>query len=420
MKSNYKIVRDSIHGDIRFENMFLDFLESPELQRLHNIKQLGFANVVFPGANHTRLEHSLGVYKIAQMAAEILNIEKYERDVLTCAAILHDIGHGPFSHTLEALLREWFGIDHVDLTERIIFGQYEIFEENEKSFIDAPSVPEILENYDINKQLIVDIIRGSSIKDKNYLTQLLNSPMDVDQLDYLQRDSYYTGVAYGMIDAGRLLQTMVILNDELAIKRKGINVVENILVARGLMYSTVYFHKTVRIADLMLSRAIEEIKDFEPFEFFSMTDSELFEDLKSRGDFQSEIAIRLKYRRLFKQAYVLPAVNIDGEKNKIIKQLEEPAFRRKKEREIEEELNVPTGHIIIDVPFPDVYLSEPRIDRVDIKILMDDNKEIRRFGEFTPLADAIKSRKIPDWSLMVITDEKYKEKVAKKVENILF
>ena len=139
MSSNsYKIVQDPIHGNIRFSGIFLDLLESPELQRLHNIKQLGFADKVFPGANHTRLEHSLGAYKMAFTAAEILSLPKEERLLVECAALLHDIGHGPFSHTLESIIRSWFGVDHVDITERILLREEEVFEEGEKRFIDFP------------------------------------------------------------------------------------------------------------------------------------------------------------------------------------------------------------------------------------------------------------------------------------------
>ncbi|HEX16957.1 MAG TPA: HD domain-containing protein, partial [Thermoplasmatales archaeon] len=114
MRDDHKVVRDPIHGSIRFEGLFLDLLESPELQRLHSIKQLGFAYMVFPGANHTRLEHSMGAYHMAKRAGDALSLKEDDRIYLECSALLHDIGHGPFSHTLESLLRERFGIDHVD------------------------------------------------------------------------------------------------------------------------------------------------------------------------------------------------------------------------------------------------------------------------------------------------------------------
>ena len=132
MDESDKVIRDPIHGNIKLKESIAELLESPEVQRLYNIKQLGFAHLVFPGAHHTRLEHSLGAYHIASQISEILNIEGDKRDVVACAALLHDIGHGPFSHTLESLLLEKFGVDHVDLTEELIFGEYEIFESNEK------------------------------------------------------------------------------------------------------------------------------------------------------------------------------------------------------------------------------------------------------------------------------------------------
>ena len=122
MDKSSKIVRDPIHGNIKLKDHIVKLLESPEVQRLANIKQLGFAHLVFPGAHHTRLEHSLGAYQIASQISESLNLNEYQKDIVSCAALLHDIGHGPFSHTLESLLLEKFGVDHVYLTEELING----------------------------------------------------------------------------------------------------------------------------------------------------------------------------------------------------------------------------------------------------------------------------------------------------------
>jgi len=285
MVEPHKIVRDPIHGDIKITGCLVDLLETPEVQRLHNIKQLGFAHLVFPGAHHTRFEHSLGSSMIASQLGDILGLKEVDRTLLTCAAQLHDIGHGPFSHTLESILLQRFGVDHVDLTEKLILGKYQVFEENEKIFVTSASVHEVLEAHEVSVKEICAIIRGKPSK-KQYLGQLLNSTIDVDQLDYLMRDAYYTGVAYGLIDLQRLLRTMMIHKGNLAMMRKGVSVVENILMARALMYSSVYFHKTVRIPELMLSRALEEIPDAEPFEFFRMTDAEIMVSLKTMGQFQ--------------------------------------------------------------------------------------------------------------------------------------
>jgi len=417
MNNESKVIRDPIHGDIKLEGLFLDLIEAPEIQRLYNIKQLGFAHLVFPGAHHTRLEHSLGAYHMASQAAEKLELDTDEKKIVACAAILHDIGHGPFSHTLESILRDTLNVDHVDLTEKLIFGEYNIFEPEEKEFIGTPSVFDILIKHGIDQKEIVSIIRGKNPK-KPYLSQLLNSSIDVDQLDYLVRDAYYTGVAYGMIDIERFLQTLIINKNKLAVRKKGVGVVENILMARSLMYSSVYFHKTVRIAELMLSKAIEMITDNEPFKFYKMTDTELINDLKKMGHFQHEIATRLKYRKLFKQAYTTSGSNLDEKDINAIKRLDIVKFRRKKEQELEELLNISPGHVIIDAPNQELHKTEPRIDRTDITIV--DENEIKTLDEYTPIARAIRLRAIPDWIVMIVTDDKYRDIVSKKAEKILF
>jgi len=417
MVEPHKIVRDPIHGDIKITGCLVDLLETPEVQRLHNIKQLGFAHLVFPGAHHTRFEHSLGSSMIASQLGDILGLKEVDRTLLTCAAQLHDIGHGPFSHTLESILLQRFGVDHVDLTEKLILGKYQVFEENEKIFVTSASVHEVLEAHEVSVKEICAIIRGKPSK-KQYLGQLLNSTIDVDQLDYLMRDAYYTGVAYGLIDLQRLLRTMMIHKGNLAMMRKGVSVVENILMARALMYSSVYFHKTVRIPELMLSRALEEIPDAEPFEFFRMTDAEIMVSLKTMGQFQREIITRLKYRDLFKQAYTVSLFDLEKEELKTIKQLETVSRRRQKERELEDAFDIPQGHVIIDIPRPELLRAEPRINNTDIRVI--DRDHVKSLDEFTPIAQAIRSRIAPDWVLMIITDEKYRKKIAGKIHRVFF
>jgi len=417
MNPEKKIIRDPIHGDITLEGMFIELLESPEIQRLYNIKQLGLAHLVFPGAHHTRLEHSLGVHQVATKAASLLKLDDDEKKILSCSSMLHDIGHGPFSHTLESIIRNTLDVDHVDLTEELILGKYDISEYEEKQFINTPTVSDVLKNYGMNLNEIIDVIRGKIDKNK-YLSLLLNSPIDVDQLDYLLRDAYYTGVAYGMIDIERFLQTLIIFNNQLLVEKKGIGVIENILMARTLMYSSIYFHKTVRIAELMLSKAIELIPDLDPFYFFKMTDAELLNYLKKSGIFQLEIGTRLKYRKLFKQAYAVNSSTLDDSYSNVIKKLEDPIFRREKEIEIENKLNISKGHVIIDVPNPELHLAEPRIDQTNISIL-DDNL-IKCFDDLSPVAKAIKLKSIPDWDMMIIADDKHREIVLKNAERVLF
>jgi len=410
-----KIIRDPIHGDIKIEGIFLDFLEAPEIQRLYNIKQLGFAHLVFPGGHHTRFEHSLGTYFMAVKACEILELNDAQKELVSCAAFLHDIGHGPFSHTLESILRNALNVDHVDLTEKLILGEHTIFDDDEKKIIEPVTVFDILNNHGVDHHKIIDIIKGNG---KYYLSQFLNSPVDVDQLDYLMRDAYYTGVAYGLIDAERFLTSLTVVNGVLGISKKGVSVVENILMARTLMYSSVYFHKTVRIAELMLSKAIELSKDSHPFEFFKMTDDELIANLKKMGVFQHEIAVRLKYRKLFKQAYAPSIVELSKDHIDFIKKFDDFKFRRQKEVEFEDKLGIPPGHVIIDFPNTELHLNEPRIDKTGIVVF--DNNTCKSLDDFTPISRAIRSRLITDWAVMIITDDKHRSIVSKNAEKILF
>ncbi len=412
-----KTVRDPVHGDIHIDDHINSLIAAPEIQRLYNIKQLGFAHLVFPGAHHTRLEHCLGAYHIADRIATTLHLPKQEHDIITIAALLHDIGHGPFSHTLETNLRQKFNVDHVDLTEQLILGDYAVLDAEEQPFIESKTVHELLTERDAPLKEIVNCIRGKE-STPPYLQQLLHSTIDVDQLDFLIRDSYYTGVAYGLIDLNRLIQTLSIHNEQITIKRKGVSAIENILMARGLMYTSVYFHKTVRIAELMLSRAIETIDQTHPFRFFTMTDGELLNALLNIGSYQKEIAIRLKYRRLYKQAFALADDDLTEEQHHLLHTLEDPQKRHEKEQEFEDTFSIPPGRIIIDLPVTELHQAEPRIHRTDIEVLT--NNQLKPFHTFTPIAHALQSRHTPDWTVMIITDEPFRDRVAEKGPALLF
>ncbi|MBU0498247.1 MAG: HD domain-containing protein [Candidatus Thermoplasmatota archaeon] len=417
MVEQTKIVRDAIHGNIPVDHIFNQLLETPEIQRLYNIKQLGLAHLVFPGAHHTRLEHSLGTYYLAYQATQALHLKKDESTALCIAALLHDIGHGPFSHTLESILWQKFGVNHIDLTSQLIAGTYDIFNADEKELISTETVQEVLTNEGINIQHVINIIENKE-RDHPYLGQFLTSSVDVDQLDYLIRDAHYTGVAYGMIDIPRLFQTLCIHDNQLAIQRKGVSVVENILMARGLMYTSVYFHKTVRIAELMLSKAFELLPDPDPFLLFRMTDAEIMETLRTMGRYQHEIVTRLKYRKLFKQAYMLSLFEADESMIQMIQKLEDFEIRRKQEESLEDFLGIPSGQIIIDVPRPELLRAEPRINQTDINVIEKNTK--RSLDVFTPIARALRERIAPDWCLMIITDERYRSMVSEKAPGFLF
>jgi HD superfamily phosphohydrolase len=392
---NIKFIRDSLYGNIKVEGIILELLETAELQRLHGIKQLGFTYLVYPGANHTRFEHSLGTAFIADKICEALGIEKEE---VVVASLLHDVGHGPFSHTLENILHERTGKNHVDIGKDIILGR--------KILSEHKNVAEVLEKYGIDNKEIVEILNGK----KEYNSEIIHGSLDADQIDYLMRDAYYTGVAYGVIDSDRLIQTMKLYDGKIVFEKKGISALESLLVARALMYSSVYLHKTVRIAELMLVKAIKKID----FDFSLLNDCELIEKLKNSGEYQKDIVSRLKYRKLFKKAFAKSFDELNEKERGILAEVNISDV----EEEIARKVGIDDGYIIVDIPGKDILLSEPRIRKVDIKVI--DDGKVKNLGELTPLANALQARGITDWAIMVCCPEEYRREVEKYSNKIIF
>ncbi len=422
---DYKVIHDSLHGSIKLEGVFLELLDTPELQRLHHIHQVGLAYLVFPGAHHTRFSHSLGTYFVASKIARGLNVGKGDETLVTVAALLHDIGHGPFSHTLEYAFYSLCRMNHTDQTSKIISGEMSPIKERES--LEAPLVPDILEKYSIDPKEVSELIQGmkvpyewtltpwlegKSVK-SNYLTQIIHGDVDADQLDYLLRDSYYTGVAYGVIDLPYLLNTLELHNATVAINPKGIEAVEALLVARSLMFSSVYCHHAVRIAETMLTRAAEEVLEGNP-EIMNMSDWEFFSYLEKGSDYQKDLVTRLKYRNLFKRAFVVSKDDADED---ILRELSVRGNRKEKEATICRKAGIKEGYAFIDVPERDILLSEPRFSGKGIPVY---DGEFKNLSEYTPTAAALQKRKVPSWDLMVSTPLKYKEKVRKICEKVVF
>lgn len=392
-----KFIRDSLYGNIEVDGIFLELMETPEIQRLHGIKQLGLTYLVYPGANHTRLEHSLGTSYIARKMAKALGIDAMQAGV---AALLHDIGHGPFSHTLEYLMHERIGKDHMDITREMILGKTLLSDCEYET-----TIKEILSKYGMDARKIADAIAG-----KGEISKIIHGTLDADQIDYLMRDAYYTGVAYGVIDSDRIIQTMKLYNKDIVFERKGVTALESMLVARSLMYSSVYLHKTVRIAELMLVKAVERALSFD---FSLMNDAELIENLKRMGGYQEDIITRIKYRRLFKKVIAKSFSQLNERDREQISQIDSREIEEKISKKIGKE-----GYVIVDIPGKDILLSEPRLKKMDIKIL--DGKRIKKLSEITPIANALQLRGITEWALMVCSPEKYRDEVKKYAEKLLF
>lgn len=238
-----KIINDPVHGFISIYNdLIFDLMEHPFFQRLRRIKQLGMSHLVYPGANHTRFHHALGAMHLMQKAISELmkkgvEISEEEKEGVVLAILLHDIGHGPFSHTLEhSLLKD---VHH---------------EEVSLLFMNRL-------NDEFNGQLDLAISIFSDKYDKKFLHQLVSSQLDMDRLDYLQRDSYFTGVSEGVVGSERIIKMLNVVDNELVIVEKGIYSIENFISARRIMYWQVYMHKTVVSSEYMLRNVLKRAKE---------------------------------------------------------------------------------------------------------------------------------------------------------------
>jgi len=433
--SDFKTINDTVHGTIRLDPLVVDLMETLELQRLNSIRQLGLTYLVFPGANHSRIEHCLGVGHVAGRMADALGLPPEDRALAIAAGLLHDVGHGPFSHTLEHVLSSELSVDHMHLTQRIITGEDDNVAADERAaFPGIPRIPEVLEKHGIPANQVAALIRGlgpdapqGSLHDfsrkkrgeRRVLFQIIHSAVDADQVDYLIRDAHYTGVALGVIDVNRLIQTLVLHDGGMAVDRKGLPALEGILVARGLMYSSVYFHKTVRIAETMVSRAVERSKA--PMASIQkMVDHELLEWLKAQGGFQGEVALRIKYRKLYKRAIAWGSEDLSEPQREALRGLsEDRAARQDAEDALARKAGVEPGRVIIDIPLPELLVSEPRIASTDVTVV-DEDGTTTRLSRLSPLARALQLRSVSDWAVMVACDPAARTRVARAAPKVLF
>ncbi len=238
-----KIINDPIYGFITIPNKLIyDLIEHPYFQRLRRITQMGMSNLVYPGANHTRFHHAVGCMHLMQKAIQVLQnkgvqISEEEKNAVCIAILLHDIGHGPYSHALEHSIVD--GISH-----EVISLQF---------------MKELNVEFDGALTLAIEIFEGNY--KRTFLNQLISSQLDIDRMDYLKRDSFYTGVAEGNISSERLIDMLNVVDDQLVVEEKGIYSVEKFIVGRRLMYWQAYLHKTGVVAEKMLVNLLARAKE---------------------------------------------------------------------------------------------------------------------------------------------------------------
>jgi uncharacterized protein len=252
MINKRKIINDPVHGFVTIPSDFIyDLIEHPYFQRLRRIKQLGLTHYVFPGATHTRFQHTIGALYLMTLAIESLRskgvlITEEEEEAVLVAILLHDIGHGPFSHALEESLIS--GISHENLSHELM--------------------KDLSIQFDHRLDLAIEIFNNRY--SKKFLHQLVSSQLDMDRLDYIKRDSFFSGVTEGTIGTDRIIKMLNVSGDSLVVEKKGIYSVEKFLIARRLMYWQVYFHKTVIASENLLVNMLKRAK------FIANTDPGLY------------------------------------------------------------------------------------------------------------------------------------------------
>lgn len=238
-----KIFNDPIYGFISIPNALIyDLIQHPYFQRLRRISQMGLSYLVYPGANHTRFHHALGCMHLMQKAVDVLRFKEVfispeEENALYIAILLHDIGHGPFSHAMEKSIVEEVHHEEISLL-----------------FMNRLNV-----EFNGKLDLAIQVFKGEY--HRKFMLQLISSQLDMDRMDYLKRDSYYSGVAEGNVNSERLIQMMNVVDDYLVIEEKGIYSVEKFLMSRRLMYWQAYLHKTSLVAELILMRILKRAKE---------------------------------------------------------------------------------------------------------------------------------------------------------------
>ena len=373
-------IKDSVHDHIEISGVAEALLDTPTVQRLRHISQLGTVQLVYPSANHTRFEHSLGVYHLADRALAELGIEGRAAERIRAAALLHDVGHGPFSHNIEALIHRKTGKYHDDVDELLASGD----------------VGEILREHDLDPAHIAGLVAG-----EGQFGQLVSGELDVDRMDYLVRDAHHTGVPYGTIDAERLLRELTFVDGELVLAAGNVQTAESLLLARALMNPTVYMHPVARISKAMLRRASERLlrtTDLDAGELRRMDDHDLLVALRTTPATEA-FAERYDERRLLKRAVWAELQDVPDE----LLDLDHDELREL-EATIADRADVPEKTVIIEIP------EEPSMRESSTRVVV--NGESRNLSAQSPLVNALRTTQRGQWRLGVYTTPSAADRVG--------
>jgi len=400
-------ITDPIHKYIRITEVERELIDSHVFQRLRKIRQLAGAHLVYPGAHHTRFEHSLGTMHLTGLAAQSLLDKGYiikndQIEILRLAALLHDIGHGPFSHLFEEVLL----VKNIHTTSHENIG---------KKIIRETIIHDILAKYGYDSGYIATISFGES--PVTFYNELISGALSSDIMDYLPRDSFFTGVEYGKIDYYRLISSLEVLsNGHLGINKSAINSLESMLISRYQMFKAVYFHKTVRSAEVMLLHSLLEADSQMHFsslsldDFIGYTDESIIDAICSlKSGSAVKLARDYKHRQLLKCVYEKflqnknKTENIDLTKKQILL------------KKIIKSLDIQDDLIFIDVSRTPSMPLTPTKQELNSIMLVDKDSEFETPISEIPLIDSISG--FLDMIRVYATDVN-RDKLEKALKNI--
>ena len=421
-----KVIRDPLHGYIELDELACSIIDTVEMQRLRRIRQLGFSYLVYPGANHTRFEHSLGTYHLMNVLLDRLGMARDADEELIVASLIHDVGHGPYSHVTEPLIQKFTGASHEDIGY-VLSTDGEVKERDSEP--SAPTIAEVVEAYRLDRRKIQSYIKGERTGNRTSrdISRILNGEIDVDKMDYLVRDSYYTGVAYGVVDNMRLIQGLDFFNGELVITDKGILPAEYLLFSRFLMHPTVYNHHTSRIAQLMFLSALEafinaecesesELKD-KVAALRMMDDAEISTILRNAEGYPKEMMTRINERRLFKRAIYAKINTLDAE---VAEELRDERVRSEIEAEISRRAGVDKKYVLLDFQSRECEELEESEAKVAVNKPLQGLRELKSLREVSPLVSMLSRAFHENYKIGVYTPEKYRAEVKNAAEKVLW
>jgi len=384
-------IRDPVHGYIYFTELEKKLIDTPPVQRLHRIHQLAGASLTYPGAEHSRFSHSLGSMHLAgRMASRFQSLGYLNEDdcqKARVAGLLHDVGHGPFSHNYEDILNKYRNLTHEDLAQWLI-------RESE--------IKDVLNEHGYSPDEISKLSVGKL--GKTFLDQVIASQMDVDIMDYLVRDSYFAGVEYGRVDIHRLIDSVDVVDNSLAMDVTALYALEAFVIARYESFKALYFHRSVRAAGVMLIRAMDFANDRigltsfkSPEDYLCLDDWSVLHSILSLKDEKArklKVAYDLAHsfcdRKLLKCAYEIIIHHRDAFFTSLFAKEE---IRQQIVKEISQKAGVDPDYLIIDVPtVPSVPYYPAQRHPADIPVfqtLPDGSKQVGRLSQFSHIIDTL-------------------------------